>query len=215
MLQSEFLSDSDRNNSDVKRSLDLADKIRPYWPVTVKVDCYDGEYGRGELNEPEKSRIYISGAAVYLEFQNLNILISYYDYHKKYSIMCQDLQLERIYATNYDIDQAKNLFQQPQNIGKLTTKKISDWCYFYYNVYNNVLNKVKENEKVRDEFLREISSYKIRWQKQDYNGQITRNGIKLSFTIEKSFISYHMDFSNEFQTDFQTFLKLSDNRLYK
>ena len=211
LLQCEHVSDSDKTSPDIRHNLELADLIRPFWPVTVMVDCYNAEYDEQDPDADQKTRYWINNVRVFLDFQ-IQIQIHRYSHRDKFTISCPDLALERIYVTSYDITSARKLFTEPNAIGVLTTKKISDWCYFYFNVYNAVKNKAISNEKVKQDFLKEIEPYHIQWHKENYNGQIKRNGIVLAFTIEPGYISYHLDFTHDFQTNFQTFLKLSDNK---
>jgi len=132
-------------------------------------------------------------------------------------------------STQGKIDLLKNAgLEQPNQIKKLTSAAVINWINYYINADRLYSEKNKENRQKIISFIKSLVDSeiydKVEWYGENigfavpYNevkskGEIIRNYIKYSFSIEKQggYISEKCEIYYECKSNIQSFLKLSDN----
>lgn len=183
------------NIYDYKTKLALYDEVNLFYPceLLIEISLEDGKH-------------YLERAYVYLKDTKVCVMEGYNK--SKYSFNCyenfNDLNMHQCY------DFTKHIVQ-PNKVGKLTTKKITEWVN-YYKEYLSVLTAktIVLNDNVQT-FLDSIKNENVRWWNNNKSGSITKNGIVFEFNISNGCITQKITVGYV-GSEFETFLKLSDNK---
>lgn len=178
-----------------KERLALYNEVNSFYPceLLIKTSLQDGKH-------------YLENVYVYLKGTKVCVIP---DYNKtKYSFNCyenfKDLNKNQCYYFTKHI-------VQPNKVGKLTTKKITEWVN-YYNEYLSILTaKSLELTDNVQTFLESIKDENVRYWNNNKSGSITKNGIVFEFHINNGCITKKITI-DYVGSEFETFLKLSDNK---
>lgn len=115
--------------------------------------------------------------------------------------------------SNYEIENITKRYNKPCNIGVFTAKKVNDWINYHTAIYNEVATKEAENTQKITAFLEEIEKETISWRDTEHTiGEIRRNGLIFSFSIDKGYISKDMKLDYAFTKDYEHFRLIADNQ---
>lgn len=132
---------------------------------------------------------------------------------KKYQIAPNMEHFKNI--SNYEIENITKKYNKPCNIGVFTAKKVNDWINYHTAIYNEVATKEAENTQKITAFLKEIENETISWRNAEHtNGEIRRNGLIFSFSIDKGYISKDMKLDYIFTKDYEHFRLIADNQYF-
>lgn len=130
---------------------------------------------------------------------------------KKYQITAYMEHFKNI--SSYDIENITKKYNKPCNIGVFTAKKVNDWINYHTAIYNEVTVKEAENTQKITAFLEEMDKETISWRNAEHtNGEIRRNGLIFSFSIDKGYISKDMKLDYIFTKDYEHFRLIADNQ---
>ena len=183
------------NLHDYKAMLALCDEVNLFYPceLLVATSLEDGTH-------------YLQNVYVYLKGTKVCVRT---DYDKsKYSFNCYEYFKDLSGSQMYEF--TKHIVR-PNKVGKLTTKKITEWVN-YYNEYLSVLTAmcIELNNNVYT-FLESIKNENVRYWNNNKCGSITKNGINFEFSIYNGVIDKKITLAYV-GSEFETFLKLSDNK---
>lgn len=114
----------------------------------------------------------------------------------------------------YEHEQALNVNSKhvkPNNVGKLSTKKIKDWIKYWTIYFDAMTSKEAENAAKVEKFKASLTGHNVVWWDEGKRGYIKKNGLRFEFTIDKGYISQEITLDH-YETSLETFLKLADNK---
>ncbi len=177
------------------------DKINKFYPC----ECFC------EVHKNSNDGYYLDHTDIFLINDVCKIRINYSSYTKKYSIY---------YNSNFNnildhnkISEVRKKFKEPQKIGVLTTKKIENWIKHEQNVY---LALAKEDERLTnnvENFLKTLIGEDVKWYNNNKSGEIVRNGVRYSFSIDKGYVSQKVELHYGVENTLESFRLLSDNKI--
>ena len=186
----------------VEESESVANEVRKFHTCDVlhMVNNHDEKY-------------YLEYSEIILQSDPLKIVISYDDYRKKYVIRGN---YELYKFSTYELSEIFKKFEEPKQIGVLTSKKILDWITYHINVSNEmeIVNKSKEsNLEFRiNEFTEQTKGLDVVYQNVNKTkGYIIRGGLRLIFEIGDSYTSTRIEV--DAKTNIENFINISDNKL--
>lgn len=157
------------------------------------------------------------GQSIRLINAGMPIFLQFDEYRKKYNFFLWD---SLAYVNYHDKTQYKETHPEPQQIGVLNAKKINAWINYLQDEFFFLQGlSIDRSEKIAL-FLAEakkIEGISIRLgdsdNYRDTSGDITKNGINYSFTIDRQsgYISQKIDLSYKINHKLDDFLKLSNN----
>ncbi|MCX6270491.1 MAG: hypothetical protein NTU44_04585 [Bacteroidetes bacterium] len=160
----------------------------------------------------EAGKFYFEQANVRIIHPELELIISYSTYNKKYSIWCRSIdKLKNI--THYTRSSMREKLTEPNNIGVLTAKKIQAWIQYYESYFALLKAADTENGDKKDAFLRSLEGQPVEWFNKGTHGRIIKNGLEFSFTISETYVSTKIEVHYSCNKDLSTFLALADNKL--
>ena len=152
-------------------------------------------------------------AFIYLKHDKHKIRVT--EYKKQFSIFNIDIWEFRNF-TSYqqnEIIEKTNLIK-PKNIGKLSTKKITEWVNYNEKVYEVLKNETnKTNDKIK-EFKETLKPYTVTYtNEKETKGYIIKNGLQLSFEIGETGNIYNkITVATKESVNLDIFKLLSDNQ---
>jgi hypothetical protein len=160
----------------VHEDIELFNNIKSIYSCDILFNF--GQYidSEGELTT------YYEHAQIYLKHDFLKIRITFDTYRKKYSIFAIFDHYENI--SSYFRRDTEEKAEQPQKIGVLTAKKISNWVNYYEGI--DIIYKA-ENNKRADKvqvFRNSLIGLPVKWNNANNGGYMDKNGLEYSFTIE-------------------------------
>lgn len=174
----------------------LCAEVSEFYPaeVLITISLHDGKYYLGHC---------------YVHLKDTTVYVSYYSHKKRYSFVDYT---EYPTISRYEQTETIKHIKEPNYVGKLSTKKITEWVN-YYNECNKVL-KAKDDELNNNvqTFLDSIKDENVQWWNNKNSGEIVKNGIVFSFNIENGWISKKIEVHYSVSSDLDTFKKLSDNK---
>ena len=131
----------------------------------------------------------------------------------KYKIVAYMEQFKN--TSRYDIERISDKYAKPCNMGVFTAKKINDWINYYTSIYNEIeADDTRKAQEIAD-FLKSIEKERVRWRNEAHTaGEIRRNGLCFSFSIETGYISQNMTFDYCGTTDYEKFRLMADNEFF-
>ena len=158
----------------------------------------------------DNTKFYYDYNEIYLQLEPYKIRIRYVQHEKKYSIHGYNNDLKNIsIIESYKME---NEVKLPNQIRKLSTKKIEEWINYWDVVRKELLRIDEINKNKKTLFLQTIKDEKIKWNKEQTQGQIKKNGIVFEFEISESNICQRIKLDimpNE--NTYGIFKMLSDN----
>lgn len=156
----------------------------------------------------------------YIEYHSIRIEFTVNDirfwFHKIYRENKYQITAYMEHFTNvsrYDIENITKKYEKPCNIGVFTTKKVNDWINYNTAIYNEVAAKNSKNTQEITEFMGGIEKEAINWRNEEHtNGEIRRNGLIFSFSIEKGYISKDIKLDYMIKRDYEQFRLMADNK---
>jgi len=161
------------------------------------------------VNEYEDN-YYFDHGTVYLTNDVCKIKIN--QYKNNYNIYL-DENFDNL--TVYNIQNIKENFTEPKNIGVLSTKKINDWIEYQQQVYLACKEKNEEKSNVVSTFLKSIEKEDVKWWDNKKQGEIIKNGIIFKFKIETGYVSSKIEIYYKVDNTIEDFNKLADNKFTK
>lgn len=158
---------------------------------------------------------YVEYYCIRIEFtlNGIRFWLSSVHREKKYQITAYIQQFKNV--SNYDIESITKKYDKPCNMGVFTAKKVNDWINYHTAIYNEVAAKEAENTQKITAFLKEIEKETISWRNAEHtNGEIRRNGLIFSFSIDKGYISKEMKLDYIFTKDYEHFRLIADNQYF-
>jgi hypothetical protein len=137
-------------------------------------------------------------------------------FYKEYYLICPEaIRLLRLY--NDGRDPKLEGVKEPNKIGVLTTKKITDWLEYNHKVVEKYQEKEKEIERKIKEFLAQFDGEDMLITKRSNDlhtsGSMEKNGLRYTFEItESGYIHQEITFSYKVNNTFENFKKLSENK---
>ncbi|MHC1707427.1 MAG: hypothetical protein AB9842_07885 [Bacteroidales bacterium] len=202
-FMSMHIENRDHKLTYVQVAQELARQVSQFLPteVTVQVSEEDG-------------RLYFEQAHARILHPELELIISFSSYNKKYSIWCRSIdRLKNV--THYTRRQVTDQLQAPNNIGVLSLKKLQAWIQYYESYYKLLQERDTDNADKKAAFLRSLEGLPVEWFNKDIQGRILRNGIEFSFTISETYVDTRIQIHYGCGRDLETFLALADNRFGK
>lgn len=151
---------------------------------------------------------------VILTFDSIEIEITK-NWKNKYIIWCPTLNklIDNNDFSYRELNKIQEEHTKPQNIGKLTEKKLFSWAKYYNEVYLQAIERIKTIKSNAQTFRDEInnSGLSVNWS-NEHEGEIIKNGLIFKFTIVNGNPQSRIEFHYKVNNDFQTFLQLSDNQ---
>lgn len=136
------------------------------------------------------------------------------NYKDKYEISCPTLYklIDNNNFSFYQLSRIEEQFKKPNNIGKLTEKKLHDWETYYRHVYYKAVDKLEEIKTRVQSFKNEIidTGLYVNWSNET-SGEIIKNGIKFKFNLIEGHPILNIEIHYKVPNTLQSFLKLSDN----
>ena len=143
---------------------------------------------------------------------NYPIVINGLNYQKRYSIFYRS---NNKYVTYEDEKRIREDIGVPQNIGKMNAKKLTTWIKFVIKVEKELVILSKKRIEKAELFIanfREIGGVVRDNNSNLLCGSVVKNGIELSFTIEKNgYISQKLELYFQVNANIENLLKLSSN----
>lgn len=186
----------------IEKANELIKQVSPFYPCEIAY-CI-------ALNNEEKK--YCERVEVQLISSEGNFFISYSDYGKKFTIYSNDYRNFKHVNTGAERGFSKEV-QQPQNIGKLTTKKIESWINYHIQIIERVHQLNEKNKNLQEDFLKCLELLPVSWYREKQGG-ITKNGIYFEFELMHGYISTKIEVIHEYRYgSLNTFLKLAANKI--
>lgn len=184
---------------DIEKAVNLSNEVSKFFPSEV---CF--------TTSLQDEKEYFEHTFVRLIHPEMFISISYDDYRKKYNIYLREYFHDLSTHQNSEIERS---FEKPRNIGVLNAKKITDWVNYWESVYEACTNLRKANNSKETAFLKELenSGLEIRWDRNKKSGEIVKNGIEYSFSIQNGRISQKISINYKVDNDLKSFIALSTN----
>jgi uncharacterized protein YfcZ (UPF0381/DUF406 family) len=200
-FMSMHIENRDHKSSYLQTAKELAEQVSQFLPVEVTV----------QISE-EDGKFYFEQANVSIIHPELELIISYSTYNKKYSIWCRSIdRLKNI--THYTRSSMRKDLTEPNNIGVLTLKKLQAWIQYYESYYALLKAADTDNGNKKDAFLRSLEGQPVEWFNKGTHGRIVKNGLEFSFTITETYVSTKIEVHYSSNKDLSTFLALADNKL--
>jgi len=178
----------------------LAKEVSEFYPATIVFDVYEHE-GKKHYNN----------MLIQLENDLCPLYIWYYNYRKRYSVFCPAISsFENVEGST--ATRLLNEIDAPVTMGKLSTKKITDWINYYNLGYSKAVELDKANKAKKDAFLKSLEGENVRWIKDGKNGEIVKNGIEFSFCIQTEYVTKKIQIYYEVPNSLESFKALSDNK---
>lgn len=203
-LKLDFISDYHRNN--ITNSLEIFNNINKFHECDSEVS----------IEMTSENKYYVDYTNIFLKNDLCKIQIRYDSYRKKYSIFLNETFSK---LTHYKITDIQKTFKAPNNIGVLSTKKLTDWVNYCQDVYKALK---EENEKLTDkveEFLKTIENENVIWFSKDNDnykeGEIIRGGLVYKFKIDQGSITQEIKIHYKTNNTLNMFKKLSNNELLR
>lgn len=188
-------------STQVEETIELSKKVSKFYPCKpiFSVSEYDDkthfEHGKVKLQHISK----------------LDFTINYQEYQKKYYIFCDEIRkLKNI--DSHTQKAARKKLTDPNKIGVLTTKKINDWINYYIKLYNALKQIDQENNNEKDRFLKSIENLPVQWYNNNKSGEVLINRVRLTFTIDETYINKKIEINYSVNNTVGDFLKLADNK---
>lgn len=203
------LSEIDRQNytefqnRDLTELIEVSKKVSVFYPCEVLV----------KISEYENKQ-YFEYGVIELKYKDLVFNIKYWDHKKRYDITCCSLH-DFKNITNYTISHSLKSFKEPNNIGVLNLKKITEWFDYYVIVYQDLQKIDLDNSSKKDAFLKSIEGLPVEWFGNGQRGEIIKNGVKFSFTIDVTSVSKKLELYYQVPTSVESFIQLSQNNYIK
>lgn len=189
-----------RNIKEQQQHAEEINKLKPC-KLFFKIEEHDGQK-------------YFQYNRILIEENGLTFVIKFDEYRKKYFIFCDNIN-DLTNLNHYTETQIRKEFTKPNEIGKLSVKKLNDWIKYETDVHNKLKEINDKNDDKKAQFLKSLEGHPVKWYNDGNSGEIIKNGLKFSFTIEKEYISKRIEIYYETSNDLETFLKLTDNKLNK
>ena len=191
---------SSRECSSMREAISLADEVSAFHPAEVKI-----------IVSYEDNLIVFERAEVRLKHPSLLIGISYSTYNKQYSLYCDSFRMLLNVDNGYDRE-IRNSLKEPNNIGKLSTKKIGEWITYYEKCYAAMKEYNDVNAQREKEFRESLKGLDVKWGEGGKSGRLVKNGIEFNFRIYPTYISKKLEIRYSVDSDLESFLMLSDNK---
>jgi hypothetical protein len=202
-FMSMHIENRDHKSTYLQTAQELAQQVSQFIPAEVIVQVSD-----------EDDKFYFEQAQTRIIHPQLELLISYSTYNKKYSIWCRSIDHLRN-VTQYTRSQVKQQLTEPNRIGVLNLRKLQDWIQYYENFYRLLQEHDTENAGKKIAFLRSLDGLPVEWISEGSRGRVLRNGLVFSFTISETYVDTRIEVHYACYRDLETFLALADNRLGK
>jgi hypothetical protein len=180
----------------------ISEQINKAYPCTLFI-----ELSQDKITDPW----YFENTQILLNGIQIKIAVSFDSYKKKYSVYCPSLH-ELKDVTYYVIDKLKEKLTEPKRIGVLTEKKVKDWIKYYEDLFLLASNENQLNQGVKMKFMQSIEGLPVRWYNNNKQGEVIKNGLKFSFTINETHISMKTEVYYAVPNTLDAFLSLSDNK---
>ncbi len=196
--EAEKLNLSNYDKTVMQAAQKLADETSLYFPADPII-----------LVSVEDGKSYYERTEIKLFHPVLDLRIERNEYRKKYDIYCRTMSTFLNVGNSY---QYVADIEKPNEIGVLSAKKIQAWVSYYEQVCKIVVEADKQGAERVAAFLKSIKGLPVKWREGKTSGDILRNGIEFSFSINNGHVStsmrlYHVD------ENVKTFLLMSDNKL--
>lgn len=187
---------SNYGRGELIKAQQLADETSVFFPAdpVIIVSEYDGEfhYERTEIK---------------LFHPVIDLRIEHDTNKKKYRISCRTESTYRNigYVTFNDLE-------KPNVMGVLSAKKVQEWVKYYETKCKRLAALEGANVKKISDFKASLKGLSVKW--NENGGEIIRNGLKYTFSIDRGYISQgiKLDYVDD---NLKTFLELSDNKYTK
>ena len=200
-FMSMHIENRDHKSSYLQTALEIAEQVSRFLPteVTVQISEEDGKF-------------YFEQANTRILQAELELIISYSTYNKKFSIWCRSIDtLKNI--THFTRSSVRKDLTEPNNIGVLSLKKLHAWIQYYESYYALLKAADTENANKKDAFLRSLEGQSVELFNKGTHGRIVKNGLEFSFTISETYVSTKIEVHYSCNKDLSTFLALADNKL--
>ena len=97
----------------------------------------------------------------------------------------------------------------------MNLKKITEWFDYYLIVYQDLQKIDLDNSSKKDAFLKSIEGLPVKWYGNGQSGEIIKNGIKFSFTIDVTSVNQKLELYYQVPTSVESFIQLSQNNYIK
>ena len=191
---------SSRECSSMREAISLADEVSAFHPAEVKI-----------IVSYEDNLIVFERAEVRLKHPSLLIGISYSTYNKQYSLYCDSFRMLLNVDNGYDRE-IRNSLKEPNNIGKLSTKKIGEWIAYYEKYYAALKGFNDANAQREKEFRESLKGLGVKWYKDNKSGHVIKNGIDFSFEIFPTWIRKKLEVYYQVDDSIESFIALSNNK---
>lgn len=200
-FMSMHIENRDHKSSYLQTAQEIANQVSQFLPAEVTVQVSE-----------ENGKFYFEQANTRIIHPELELIISYSTYNKKYSIWCRSIDtLKNI--THYTRSSVRKELTEPNNIGVLSLKKLQAWIHYYETYYALLKAADTDNGKKKDAFLRSLEGHPVEWFNKGTHGRIVKNGLEFSFTISETYVSTKIEVHYSCNKDLSTFLALADNKL--
>jgi hypothetical protein len=114
--------------------------------------------------------------------------------------------------SRYEIKDITAKYTEPNEIGVLSQKKVSDWVSYLSNIGTDIKLIDAQNSETISKFKKSIESFHVNYLNSEHTrGSILKNNIMYSFTISEGHISTKIELYYKVNSTITDFLKLSDN----
>ncbi len=204
-------------NSDLVNTQALCAEVQEFFPCEVACTVLHGTRHDFISSSESKDDLcdFINNIFVRLIVDGTKDLNITKNYKGKYHIYLHDLNdfndVVSYQQRNLLIEKAG--IKEPNNIGKLSTKKIQDWVDYYLAVYELISKECEQKNSEIDTFLKSLEGLDVKWYEQEKRGSIVKGGMEYSFDIKNGYVYEKLEKHYSVESNLSNFLKMSENKL--
>ncbi len=166
----------------------------------------------GYYENSEKEQVFfIERIQHYLKSDICKIQIRKVNQHNKYYYLIYNYS-DFPTLTTSEKEQIKRSLTEPQNVGIMTTKKLTKWVEYTEKKFLLYQEQENQNQSKILNFYNSLKDEKVYYWEGKKRGEIRKNGLVFSFEISNSYISTKVVVDTNRNIDIIQFNKLANNQ---
>ena len=166
----------------------------------------------GYYENSEKEQVFfIERIQHYLKSDICKIQIRKVNQHNKYYYLIYNYS-DFPTLTTSEKEQIKRSLTEPQNVGVMTTKKLTNWVKYTEKKFLLYQEQENQNQSKILNFYNSLKDEKVYYWEDKKRGEIRKNGLIFSFEISNSYISTKVVVDTNRNIDIIQFNKLANNQ---
>ena len=166
----------------------------------------------GYYENSEKEQVFfIERIQHYLKSDICKIQIRKVNQHNKYYFLIYNYS-DFPTLTTSEKEQIKRSLTEPQNVGVMTTKKLTNWVEYTEKKFLLYQEQENQNQSKILNFYNSLKDEKVYYWEGKKRGEIRKNGLVFSFEISNSYISTKVVVDTNRNIDIIQFNKLANNQ---